>query len=227
MRRGSRARAGRRAPSSCTRSRIVLDRRATAPSAVDARGASRRRRSISSSIVAVSSPSDSALGSSGAKRGSVGRRRARACMRAGHLAEPPGASRQPRRVVGASASSASSQPSADGGHERLHDAERRLERAAPVLERSPRAGERSRSRARRGSAAARARGSGRPRAGGRPSARALVEHDRAVRLLDADRPHRRAGGVATPAERRQRAATRPACSRASSGLPSSSPSASR
>ncbi len=51
-------------------------------------GSARKMRSISSSTVAVSSPSDSTLGSSGAKAGSLGSEPSAGVHRAGHLAEP-------------------------------------------------------------------------------------------------------------------------------------------
>ena len=110
-------------------------------------GSSRKTRSISSSIVAVSRPSASGLGSSGRSSGRPRRRRARCASR-----------RSPRRAgaagrgsgpgASASSSSASSQPSSAVRHELLEDAERRLQRPAAVRVPAARAAGCSGSRAR-------------------------------------------------------------------------------
>jgi hypothetical protein len=105
----------------------------------------------------------------------------------GDLAEPPAAVGQPRRVV-AERLERELPAAADGGDERGDRGEGRLERRALVVERALEPSGRSRTAPRRARGASRAR----VRAGLEPAVELqhvqLVEHDAAVRLLDAERP---------------------------------------
>ena len=149
-----------------------------------------KARSISSSIVAVSRPSDSRLGSSGAKDGSDGSEARQVCMAP---VTSPSRRRRPRKRSGAStsSSSASSQPSSPSGHERLEDAQRRL--GGPAVVRVPAV------QRRHVLELVPAEEAEHLQLGVDPGLEAavdledqlLVEHDRGVRLLVLDHAHRR------------------------------------
>ena len=176
---------------------------------------------ISSSIAAPSRPIASALGPPGRSAGRCRARRAQRGAR-GHLAEAPGALGEPGGVVLERVER--ELPAAPiAGTSAVTDA-RAVSSGGPGVSSAPSSRARSRTGRPPARGAAPAPGWGRPRAAVQLQHVQLVEHDRAVRLLDAERADARALGADAgerrgrppPASRARRPARRPRRTRAGS-----------